>query len=537
MPFKILILSGRVCTGKSSLAKALAERFAAIHVRTVDCLRTLKPDAPNEREALQLAGEALDRETAGEWVLKALEHRLSETSDHDVVVLDSARIPEQIEAVRRGYGNRVYHVHLEASIDVLQERYKERPVGGIKELTTYRQVMANPTEAAVDRLREEADVVISSDRSTVRDVLLRAASHAGLFGRAFDRVVDVIIGGQYGSEGKGQIAAYLAPEYQVLVRVGGPNAGHTVYESPKPYTFHHLPSGSRVNAGAKLLLGPGATIYLPGLHREIAECEADVERLSIDPQAMIITETDRAEEAELQRAMGSTAQGVGSATARRILDRKRARRDVTIAENEPSLKPFIRPSCDVLDECFRRGCRVMLEGTQGTGLSLFHGSYPYVTSRDTTVAGCLSEAGISPSRVRKVVMVCRSYPIRVQNPEGNSSGPMGREIDWQVVATRSGIPVDELMEAEKTSTTRRARRVAEFDWELLRRSASLNAPTDIAVTFADYLGRTNRNARRFDQLTPESIRFLEEVERVATAPVSLISARFHSRGVIDRRAW
>jgi adenylosuccinate synthase len=79
--------------------------------------------------------------------------------------------------------------------------------------------------------------------------------------------------------------------------------------------------------------------------------------------------------------------------------------------------------------------------------------------------------------------------------------------------------------------------VAEFDWEQLRRSASLNAPTDIAVSFVDYLGIANRAARRFDQLTPETIRFLEEVERVATAPVSLISARFHSRGVIDRRAW
>src|SRR5690606_13520366 len=114
---------------------------------------------------------------------------------------------------------------------------------------------------------------------------------------------------------------------------------------------------------------------------------------------------------------------------------------------------------------FRRGCRVMLEGTQGTGLSLFHGTYPWVTSRDTTVAGCLSEAGISPNRVRKVIMVCRSYPIRVQNPAGATSGPMAREINWETVAERSGVPVEELQSNERTSTTKRKRRVAEFDWE------------------------------------------------------------------------
>lgn len=105
----------------------------------------------------------------------------------------------------------------------------------------------------------------------------------------------------------------------------------------------------------------------------------------------------------------------------------------------------------------------MLEGTQGTGLSLYHGPYPYVTSRDTTVAGCLADAGISPSRVRKVIMVCRTYPIRVESPSGKTSGPMSREIDWKEVSRRSGVPESELREAEVTSTTKRKRRVSEFD--------------------------------------------------------------------------
>jgi len=93
------------------------------------------------------------------------------------------------------------------------------------------------------------------------------------------------------------------------------------------------------------------------------------------------------------------------------------------------------------------------------------------------------------------------------------------------------------MKNERTSTTNRERRVGEFDWVLLRQAASLNAPTDIALTFADYIAAENAHARRYDQLTLDTIRFIEEVERVAAAPVSLISTRFDFRSIIDRRSW
>ena len=193
----------------------------------------------------------------------------------------------------------------------------------------------------------------------------------------------------------------------------------------------------------------------------------------------------------------------------------------------------------MFEEAFCNRKRVLLEGTQGTGLSLYHGHYPHVTSRDTTVAGCLAEAGISPSRVRKVVMVCRTYPIRVQSPSGpgRTSGLMSQEITLEEIAKRSGIDIDELNKIEITSTTKRKRRIGEFDWALLRKAASLNAPTDIALTFSDYLSSKNRDARRVEQLTPETIQFIQEIERVAAAPVSLISTRFHSRSIIDRRSW
>ena len=135
-------------------------------------------------------------------------------------------------------------------------------------------------------------------------------------------------------------------------------------------------------------------------------------------------------------------------------------------------------------------------------------------------------------------MVCRTYPIRVQDPPGGgTSGPLSRPIDWGVVSERSGIPREELEQAEITSTTQRKRRVGEFEWDLLRKAAFLNGPTDIALTFADYLSKKNKHARRFEQLQDETIEFIEEIERVAGVPVSLISTGKGERQVIDRRSW
>ena len=133
-------------------------------------------------------------------------------------------------------------------------------------------------------------------------------------------------------------------------------------------------------------------------------------------------------------------------------------------------------------------------------------------------------------------MVCRTYPIRVGNPKKKTSGPL-REISWEEIARRSGYSASRLRKAERTSTTNRPRRIGEFEWGLLRRAALLNGATDIALTFADYISIKNVNAKRFGQLTQETINFIQEVERVSGAPVSLISTGFNSRSVIDRRSW
>lgn len=548
MARQIIVLSGRVAAGKSELASGLAKRFGVVRLKTQDLL-VASTGAPRERGALQAAGEALDRSTNGEWVARELTRMLTspnvaDPKDLEVVaaswvLVDAVRLPSQIEAIRRAFGQAVVHVHLTAPPEELARRYEARKADvatTMGELPSYSDVAADPTEAGVESLQPLADIVIDTMRSTPDDVIVRAATQLGLYGRGCESLVDVLVGGEFGSEGKGQISAYLAPEYQVLVRVGGPNAGHKVYEEPAVRTFHHLPSGSTRNATAQIVLGPGAVLRVPSLLKEIATAEIDYRRIAIDPQAMLITDEDIEEEKRLTAAIGSTGSGVGAATARKVL-REIAARPVTLAKDAPELRPYLRETLDVLDRAYAAGHRVFLEGTQGTGLSLHHGPYPHVTSRDTTVAGCLAEAGIAPGRVRRTIMVCRTYPIRVESPKGKTSGPMSRELTWDEIAARSEIPLNELLDAEKTSTTKKQRRIGEFDWALVRRAASLNAPTDVALSFVDYFTIANRKARRFEQLSADTIRFIGELERVTSAPVSLIATRFAFRSVIDRRAW
>ncbi len=539
MAKQIVLLSGHVCAGKSTLARKLSERCGFQHVKTWSFIQARGDNLKLERTALQDFGEKLDLRTGGAWVRDDLQKIERAAPVGALLIVDSVRHPGQIEWLRKAYGRRIIHVHLTANSRELERRYNTRlkKRTDITELASYKVVLQNKTEANVESLGHMADIVISSDRCNEEDIVTRVASHLGWYGKEYLRLVDVLVGGQYGSEGKGNVASYLASEYDLLIRVGGPNAGHKVKipGTDKSFTFRHLPSGS-LSGQAQLLIGPGAVIYVPTLLEEIANAGIGVDRLMIDPQAMTISETDRKREVALTGLIGSTGQGVGQATARRIVGRGEGH--VKLARDVKAVKPYLREACDVLERHFREGKRAFLEGTQGTGLSMFHGSYPHVTSRDTTVAGCLAEAGISPTHVRKVIMVCRSFPIRVASPGGGfHSGGMTKELTWSQIERRAGFPRGKIQRVEKGSVSGKQRRVAEFDWVLLRKAASLNAPTDIALTFADYIDQKNTDARRFEQLTEPTIRFIQEMETVASAPVTLISTRFHERSIIDRRSW
>lgn len=539
---RIVVLSGPVGSGKSTLGQGLAGRFDVTYVRTQELMYDAAARAgealPNERRALQDYGERLDRVTQEQWVAEGVSALVARGGAKSLlVVVDAVRTVGQIEALRAAFPSLVTHIHVHAPRSVLGERYANRDDSGIAELESYDAVALNATEANVTSLQADADVAIDTDRSSVADVLTRAAAALGMWSSRAERLVDVYVGGQYGSEGKGNIAYHLAHEYDVLMRVGGPNAGHKVPTEP-PYTHRLLPSGTLANSNALLLIGPGTTLDLAVLMGEIADCAVEADRLVIDSQAMIIEAEDLDAEATLKATIASTGKGGGSAAARRIMGRSsRLEPPVRLAKDVAELAPYVGSTASHLEQAFAAGKRVMLEGTQGTLLSLFHGYYPSVTSRDTTSAACLSEAGIGPHRLRRVVMVVRTYPIRVGNPANASSGHMSQEIDWDVVADRSGLNGNDLRRLEKGSVSHTDRRVSEFDWEMLQRASELNGATDIALTFVDYLDRSNTNARRFDQLAKDTIHFVEEVSRVAGAPVSLISTGFDTRSLIDRREW
>jgi adenylosuccinate synthase len=524
----MLVLSGAVGSGKTTLATALRDRYEGHLVKTRELIAERKVRLAGNRTALQDDGDALDRETGGSWIADEIDAMHLQAK---LVIVDAVRIVEQINAIRERFPDvRVQHIHLMAPIEVLEKRYEGRSRPGDEKLT-YEDVRKNATEAAIDDLKATCDVLIDTSRNRPEDVVVRVSARLGFYHARHGALVDVLVGAQWGSEGKGHIAWYLAREYDVLMRVGGPNAGHSTID---PYKFHLLPSGTLVNRNAKLLIGPGAVISPVTMLREINECKVTPERLSIDPQAMIIEPSDIEYEKSRLSGIGSTAQGGGYALARKVM--RLAMRDgpaPRLARDLPELRAYVRPTLGILEDAYASGKRVFVEGTQGTGLSLHHGPFPSVTSRDTTVSGTLSECGIPPRRVRRIVMVVRSYPIRV----AGTSGPLPQEIDWDTIAERSKLNAADLHQREITTTTKRARRVGEFDWEQFRRSCTLNGPTDLALSFVDYFDASNQHARRFEQLSENAIRFVEELERVGDANVSLISTRFHPRSIIDRRTW
>jgi adenylosuccinate synthase len=550
---KIVLISGHLCTGKSELARSLQEEFGYHIVKSSDILKGIARERGDrdDRLSLQRLGDQMDQETDGKWLHEQVFNHCASLSSNVQVVIDNIRTHGQLTHFRASHYFDATHVHLYvADIKETERRWAARSMSALGEAPTYPDADLLKNEDDIKFFKGDADVRIETGRSDNQDTLVRVAARLGLYSPPDFRCVDVIVGGQYGSEGKGNIAAYLANEYDVLVRVGGPNAGHTVVSRSGEYTYHQLPSGCK-DSNARILLGPGMTINVQKLLVEIKDCSLREDRLFIDPQAMIIEDEDLQAEKKIVNGIGSTGQGGGAAAARRITNRLVG--EVRLARDVPELAPYVGvgpnykgSTMQRLEEAYRAGQSILLEGTQGSGLSLYHGEYPYVTSRDTNVAGCLAEAGISPSRVRRILIVVRATPIRVGNPkEGGTSGNIKHETKFSVVAEAAELPAEELERYEITSTTGRDRRVGWFNWEQFRKTCALNAPTDIVLTFADYVSGINRNARRFDQLSPQTIMFIEELERIAHAPVSLISTRFPRgdkamgdlRNIIDRRDW
>lgn len=338
----------------------------------------------------------------------------------------------------------------------------------------------------------------------------------------------VVVGGQYGGEGKGKIVSYLSVENSIdcVVRCGGPNSGHTVDFKGERYALRLLPAGF-INTKTRLLLAAGTLINPEILLREIELCDVDPSRVGVDFNAGIITETEAEHERHLQlrKRIGSTLSGTGAGVA------KRALRDdgFRLARDTPELKPFLTHVSSEVNNALDRNSKVVIEGTQGFGLSLYHSScYPYTTSRDTTASAFLSEVGISPLRVDSVIMVIRTFPIRV----AGNSGPLNDEISWKDVQKLSGYPYEP---REFTTVTKQIRRVALFDIDLVRKAAIVNKPTQIALNGVDYLDYRDKGLKNFDALTEKTNRFIHWIEHEIDVKVDFVGTGPSNEEIIDRR--
>ena len=240
----------------------------------------------------------------------------------------------------------------------------------------------------------------------------------------------VVVGGQFGGEGKGKISAFITQQEQIdiCIRCGGPNSGHSfVTESGDTVLLRQLPTGY-IRPQTRLLIPAGGLVDLEVLRYELDMLRLDPRRVGVDRNAVIIEAKDKDAEIGLQlrERLSSTLCGVGSAVARRALRGSDVRTASVAAREVPWLAELITNVSDEANSALGRGKKVLVEGTQGFGLSLYHSdSYPKATSRDTTAAGFLSEVGLSPLLVSEIVLVFRTFPIRVA---GEQAGPLeGRD--------------------------------------------------------------------------------------------------------------
>ncbi len=327
----------------------------------------------------------------------------------------------------------------------------------------------------------------------------------------------VVAGGFWGDEGKGKIISYLALKDRLdfCVRTGSVNAAHTIWFEGKRYALHMVPGGF-VNQKCRLLVAAGANVHVAQLLREVEQTGVK-DRLGVDGQASIIEEKHSAQDkaSEHLRGLGTTGWGVGPAIEERV------RRTATLAKDVPELASYLADVALETNRAIDSGKQVLLEGTQGVLLSLFHGSYPYVTGRDTSASAICSEVGVGPTKVDEVVLVFKSFVTRV------GTGPLPEEISKEEAIKRGWF--------ETAAGTGRDRRSAPFSFELAKRAAMVNGATQLAVTKLDCLFPGCQGLREFDRLPSEAKRFIERIENETKVPVSLIGTGADAQDLIDRR--
>lgn len=328
----------------------------------------------------------------------------------------------------------------------------------------------------------------------------------------------VIVGGFFGDEGKGKIVAYLArnDKADVAVRGGvGPNAGHTVVFNGKMYKTRMLPS-ALVSEQTRLMIGPGVLLNVDILLQEIDRFHTK-DRTFVDPQCGLIDRAhiDRDTSDPSLKKIGTTGTGTGPANADRAL------RIARLARESIELSEYLQDISNIVNSSIDSDQTVLVEGTQGTFLSLYHGSYPYVTSKDVTASAICADVGIGPKKVTDVMIVYKAYVTRV------GSGPLEGELQQEETTSKGWT--------EFGSVTGRLRRASPFNFELAKRSARLNSATQAALTKLDVIFPSDAGVKEFDSLSSEAKKFLDKIEREIGLKVTIIGTGQELDDVIDRR--
>ncbi|MDD5340174.1 MAG: adenylosuccinate synthetase [Candidatus ainarchaeum sp.] len=325
----------------------------------------------------------------------------------------------------------------------------------------------------------------------------------------------IIVGGQYGDEGKGKIISHLAltDDPDVIARGGvGPNAGHEVNYKGKRYPLRLVPCGF-VNERSRLLIGAGVFVNPEVFLKELDLINGH-KRCFIDFRAGLITKEniERDGASENSKKIGTTKTGCGPAVSDRV------NRIGKMVADAPELKPYLT---DVVKEV-NQAKNVMVEGTQGFMLSVLYGTYPFVTSKDTSASTIAADVGLGPTKIDEVIMVIKSYTTRV------GSGPLKDELGVEAAKAKN-------MQEYGTVTGRPRRSSPNLHFDDLRLAATVNGATQIAMTKVDIRFPGNDRVREYAELTKEARAFIEDAERKMGVPITLIGTGPDALDIIDRR--
>ena len=328
----------------------------------------------------------------------------------------------------------------------------------------------------------------------------------------------VVVGGFFGDEGKGKIISYLAlhDTPSIVVRGGaGPNAGHTIKDGDKTYKVRMLPSGF-LNKDAKVMVGPGVVVNPDVLLKEVNDFGVEG-RAFLDFNCGIIEKSHRDADSQgrLKEKIGSTGSGTGPANA------ERAMRTLKLAKEIEQLKPYLIDVPLEVNSALDRNENVLIEGTQGTHLSLWHGTYPFVTTKDVTASGICADVGVGPKKVDDVIVVFKAYLTRV------GTGPMPGELSEEETS--------QLGWEEFGTVTGRLRRAAEFDFELAKRAVMLSSANQISITKLDVRFPNCAGITSYNELEEDAKSFIKNIEEELGVKVTLIGTGPSINDVIDLR--